>query len=103
MNGVQSECKWMDKIANVKEIGSVTRTLPASMDDKIDIRRKLILDNIGYEQKVHHMMEEHQNNLVHWTSYMSTENRVTGKYNFLCLFRVLVLRWGMLRMRKYFT
>ncbi len=71
MTCVQSECRRMEKIASVKETsGSVTRNLPAFFEDRIDLGRKLIFDNIDYEQKVRHMTEEHQNTLVHWTSYM---------------------------------
>ena len=81
MNCIQSECRRLEKITIAKETpGSVTRNLPSSLEDKIDLGRKVIFDNIDYEQKVHHMTEEHQNTLVHWTTYMSTENRVTGKY-----------------------
>ena len=42
--------------------------------------RKQVFDNIDYQQVVHHMDEEHQNLLHHWTSYMSTENRVSGNH-----------------------
>ena len=45
-----------------------------------DMGRKQVFDNIDYQQVVHHMDEEHQNLLHHWTSYMSTENRVSGNH-----------------------
>ncbi len=54
-----------------------SRQLPATMIGKIPPGRKQIFDNIDYEQKVHHMTEEHQNTLTHWTSYMTTENRIS--------------------------
>ena len=45
-----------------------------------DMGRKQVFDNIDYQQTVHHMAEEHRNELHHWTSYMSTENRISGNH-----------------------
>ncbi|XP_065054579.1 uncharacterized protein LOC135683293 isoform X2 [Rhopilema esculentum] len=39
---------------------------------------KIVLDNIDYQQNVHHMSEEHQNSMFHWVTYMTTQNRVSG-------------------------
>ena len=55
-------------------------SLVPGVDISIDCGRKQVFDNIDYEQHVHHMSEDHQNTLYHWTSYMSVENRVPGNH-----------------------
>lgn len=52
----------------------------SSVADEPDTGRKLIFDNLDYNQKVHYMTEEHQNNDKHCVTVMSTENRVSGNH-----------------------
>eukprot|EP00794_Sanderia_malayensis_P009643 gene9643-10630_t len=77
MTSVETECKRMDKIALAKKTTSI-RDQPIPLECKVDLGRKMVFDNVDFEQRVHHMTEEHQNSLVHWTSFMSIENRVKG-------------------------
>ncbi len=45
-----------------------------------DSGRKIVFDNIDYNQKVHYMTEHHQNIDHHYVTYMSVENRVSGNH-----------------------
>lgn len=45
-----------------------------------DAGRKIVFDNIDYNQKVHYMIEHHQNFDHHYVTYMSVENRVSGNH-----------------------
>ncbi len=81
---IKAECAMMQQKAtatapttDIITTGDKITKLPASMIGGIHPGRKQIFDNIDYEQKVHHMTEEHQNTLSHWTSYMTTENRIS--------------------------
>ena len=85
---IKVECAMMQQRATATAstvdvtTGEKNKRLPAAMIDRNHPGRKQIFDNIDYEQKVHHMTEEHQNTLTHWTSYMTTENRISpGKVN----------------------
>eukprot|EP00794_Sanderia_malayensis_P008410 gene8410-9308_t len=78
MKCIELECTRMQKVQDKRKATPGVKAMPTSLELQIDIGRKQVFDNIDFEQKVHHMTEEHQNNLIHWTSYMSTENRVSG-------------------------
>lgn len=43
-----------------------------------DCGRKITFDNLDYNQNVHYMTEDNQNEDKHCVTVMSTENRVTG-------------------------
>ena len=63
-----------------KDVGSALVSKRPVLASFTDMGRKQVFDNIDYQQTVHHMTEEHQNELHHWTSYMSTENRISGNH-----------------------
>lgn len=46
----------------------------------VDVGRKIVLDNIDYHQSTHNMTESHKDPDLHFCSYMSTENRVSGNH-----------------------
>jgi hypothetical protein len=46
----------------------------------LDSGRKIVFDNIDYNQKVHYMTEQHQNVDHHYVTYMNVENRVSGNH-----------------------
>ena len=72
-----SNTKPLGAVQSVSKDTSKQRTITRSFTDE---GRKQTFDNIDYQQVVHHMNEEHQNMLHHWTSYMSTENRISGNH-----------------------
>ena len=63
-----------------KDVGSASVSKRPVLASFTDMDRKQVFDNIDYQQTVHHMSEEHLNELHHWTSYMSTENRISRSH-----------------------
>ena len=84
---VSKECETVTFLTPDVHVPSETASLKSPLKRKrpilscfIDMGRKQTFDNIDYLQTVHHMNEEHQNIIHHWTSYMSTENRISGNH-----------------------
>ncbi len=71
--------KESERLQNLHPISSPHSLEPNSIVH-VDVGRKIVLDNIDYHQSTHNMTESYKDPDLHFCSYMSTENRVSGNH-----------------------